>query len=100
MLNSPGLVNPRESEISTSNTFRQVDRDTLFLLLPHMDDWLPEGHLAWFVVETAGQLDLTVIKSAWLWSPSSGNALGALVLGLCHQCFLQPQLYSDDHSHY
>src|SRR6056297_1682415 len=48
-----------------SNTFRQVDRDTLFLLPPSMNDWLPEGHLARFVVEIVGQLDLTAIKSAY-----------------------------------
>jgi len=48
-----------------SHTFRQVDRETLFLLPPSMDDWLPEGHLARFVVEIVGQLDLTAIKSAY-----------------------------------
>lgn len=48
-----------------SDTFRQVDRDTLFLLPPSMEDWLPEGHLARFVVEIVGQLDLTAIKSAY-----------------------------------
>jgi len=47
------------------HTFRQVDRETLFLLPPSMDDWLPEGHLARFIVEVAGQLDLTAIKSAY-----------------------------------
>ena len=48
-----------------SDTFRPVDRDTLFLLPPSMDDWLPEGHLARFVVEIVGQLDLTTIKSSY-----------------------------------
>lgn len=48
-----------------SHTFRQVDRETLFLLPPSMDDWLPEGHLALFVVEIVGQLDLNAIKSAY-----------------------------------
>ena len=48
-----------------SDTFRQVDRDTLFLLPPSMDDWLPEGHLARFVVEIVEQLDLTVIKASY-----------------------------------
>ena len=43
-----------------SDTFRQVDRDTLFLLPPSMDDWLPEGHWARFVVEIAGQLGLDI----------------------------------------
>lgn len=46
-----------------NNTFRQVDRKTLFLLPPSIDDWLPEGHLARFVVEIVEQLDLTAIKS-------------------------------------
>lgn len=48
-----------------SDTFRQVDRHTLFLLPPSMDDWLPEGHLARFVVEIVEQLDLTAIKAAY-----------------------------------
>ena len=34
-----------------SNTFRQVDRETLFLLPPSMEDWLTEGHLARFIVD-------------------------------------------------
>lgn len=65
MLNSLGLINSHEGEIHMSNTFHQVDRETLFLLPPSMDDWLPEGHLARFVVEIVGQLDLTAIKSAY-----------------------------------
>ena len=48
-----------------SHTFRQVDRETLFLLPPSLDDWLPEGHLARFIVEIVSQLDLTSIKAAY-----------------------------------
>ena len=48
-----------------SNVFRQVDRDTLFLLPPSMEDWLPEGHLARFIVEIVDQLDLTIIEAAY-----------------------------------
>jgi len=48
-----------------SNKFRQVDRETLFLLPPSIDDWLPEGHLARFIVEIVAQLDLTSIKAAY-----------------------------------
>lgn len=48
-----------------SHTFRELDRKTLFLLPPSMDDWLPEGHLARFVVEIVEQLDLTSIKAAY-----------------------------------
>ena len=33
------------------SNFRQVDRETGFLLPPSVDEWLPERHLARFVVE-------------------------------------------------
>jgi transposase len=48
-----------------SHTFRQVDRETLYLLPPSPDDWLHEGHLARFVVEMVAQLDLTSIKGVY-----------------------------------
>lgn len=48
-----------------SDIFRQVDRETLFLLPPSLDDWLPEGHLARFIVEVVSELDLTAIKAAY-----------------------------------
>src|SRR5918996_2578768 len=34
------------------------DRDQAFLLPPDLRDWLPGGHLAWFVVDVVDQLDL------------------------------------------
>ena len=33
------------------SNFRTIDRQTQFLLPPSVDDWLPEKHLARFVVE-------------------------------------------------
>ncbi len=39
--------------------FIQVDRDTMYLLPPSVDEWLPENHLARFVVEVVDQLDLS-----------------------------------------
>jgi transposase len=48
-----------------SHTFRQIDRETLFLLPPSLDDWLPEEHLARFIVEIVAQFDLTSIKAAY-----------------------------------
>jgi hypothetical protein len=38
--------------------FLRRDRDQLFLLSPDLRDWLPEGHLAWFVLGVLDQLDL------------------------------------------
>src|SRR4029453_15492324 len=40
------------------SNFRLIDRDTGFLLPPSVDEWLPERHLARFVVEVIEGLDL------------------------------------------
>ncbi|MGB9113253.1 MAG: transposase [Acidimicrobiales bacterium] len=37
---------------------READREQLFLMPPSVRDWLPEGHLAWFVLDVVGELDL------------------------------------------
>lgn len=50
--------------------FRLVDRDTSFLLPPSVDEWLPEGHLARFVVEITDQLDISSIESQYTGSGS------------------------------
>src|SRR5215472_3242345 len=38
--------------------YRPVNRDQPFLLPPDMREWLPAGHLAWFVIDVMGALDL------------------------------------------
>ena len=38
--------------------FLRGDRDQPFLLPPDPRDWLPEGHLAWFILDVVDQLDL------------------------------------------
>src|SRR5438309_4443037 len=43
--------------------FRRVDRDQQFLLPPDMREWLPEDHLAWFVIDAVGQLDLRELEA-------------------------------------
>ena len=39
--------------------FVQIDRDTAYLFPPSVQEWLPEDHLARFIVETVEQLDLS-----------------------------------------
>lgn len=46
-------------------TFVQVDRETLYLLPPSIQDWLPEKHLARFVVEIVEQLNLQSLKACY-----------------------------------
>nr|MBU2748525.1 hypothetical protein [Acidithiobacillus montserratensis] len=41
--------------------FLDADRKADYLLPPSMDDWLPEGHLARFIVEVIDQLDLSLL---------------------------------------
>ncbi|TCN25890.1 transposase [Kribbella sp. VKM Ac-2500] len=40
-----------------ANSYRPVDRDQAFLLPPNMADWLPEGHLAWFLIDAVKEMD-------------------------------------------
>jgi hypothetical protein len=39
--------------------FVSGDRDQPFLLSPDLRDWLPEGHLAWCILDVTDQLNLT-----------------------------------------
>jgi transposase len=45
--------------------FRACDRDQAFLLPPDLRDWLPEGHLAWFILDVVDQLDLHPFLKAY-----------------------------------
>jgi transposase len=42
--------------------YRPVDRDQPFLLPPDMRDWLPAGHLAWFVIDAVNALDISGLE--------------------------------------
>jgi transposase len=48
-----------------SAKFIDYDQNTLYLLPPSLQDWLPEDHLARFVVEIVDQLDLSSLKAAY-----------------------------------
>jgi hypothetical protein len=38
--------------------FIECDREQELLLPPNMRDWLPEDHLAWFVLDAVEEMDL------------------------------------------
>ena len=44
------------------SNFRNSDRHTGFLLLPSVDEWLPENHLARFIVEVIEKLNANQVK--------------------------------------
>ena len=48
-----------------ADDFRALDRETPMFLPPSIQEWLPEQHLARFVVEIVEQLDLSEITSRY-----------------------------------
>lgn len=50
--------------------FRLVDRDTAYLLPPSVDEWLPDNHLARFVVEIVDELDISSLEGSYTASGS------------------------------
>ena len=48
-----------------ADTFLRGDRDQPFLLPPDLRDWLPDGHLAWFILDVTEQLDLAPFLRAY-----------------------------------
>ena len=47
------------------SNFRPVDRDTGFLMPPSVNEWLPQKHLARFVVDVIGGLDLRAMIGSY-----------------------------------
>src|SRR6516162_6854864 len=78
------------------SNFRDVDRQTGFLLPPSVDDWLPQRHLAPFVVEVIDGLDLRALSGSYRGSGSAlyhpSVPLGLLVYGYATGVFSSRQL--------
>ena len=54
--------------------------DQQLLLPPHLDDWLAEGHLAYFIRDVVGELDLSRIYADYK-SGRGGQPAGIVKLG-------------------
>jgi transposase len=78
------------------SNFRDVDRQTGFLLPPSVDEWLPQRHLARFVVEVIEGLDLRVLVGSYRGSGSASYhpsmLLGLLVYGYATGVFSSRKL--------
>src|ERR1700687_5852858 len=48
-----------------SDNFVSYDRDTLWLMPPSVQDWVPQGHLARFVVDIVAQRDLRAMRESY-----------------------------------
>jgi transposase len=73
------------------SNFRPINRDTGFLLPPSVDEWLPERHLARFVVEVIDRLELSKLSQAYRGSGSASYhpamLLALLVYGYATKVF-------------
>jgi transposase len=78
------------------SNFRSIDRQTGFLLPPSVDEWLPEKHLARFVVEVIDGLDLRGMRGSYRGSGSASYPpsllLGILVYGYATGVFSSRKL--------
>src|SRR3984893_3884889 len=73
------------------SNFRPINRDTGFLLPPSVDEWLPQRHLARFVVEVIDGMDLSELVKAYRGSGSASYhpamLLGLMVYGYATKTF-------------
>src|SRR5258708_3503024 len=63
------------------DNFRTIDRETAYLLPPSVDEWLPERHLARFIVEIIERLDLSAMSRSYR-GTGSASYHPALLLGI------------------
>src|SRR6476469_6744518 len=57
------------------------DRDQSFLLPPDVRDWLPDGHLAWFVLDAVAGMDLSEFYGAYRADGVGRRAYDPAVMG-------------------
>ena len=66
--------------------FRPTDRLTSFLMPPSIDKWLPQRHLARFVVEVVDGLDLSAMSKSYRGSGSASYHPAVLLSLLVYGC--------------
>src|SRR5271155_2688666 len=83
------------------SNFRTIDRQTGYLLPPSVDEWLPEKHLARFVVEVIDGLDLRAMSGEYRGSGSASYhprvLVGLLVYGYATGVFSSRKLERATH---
>jgi transposase len=81
--------------------FHVIDRDTDFLLPPSVQEWLPEGHLARYLVEVVEGLDLGDLERAYAGKGSTAYhpalLLSLLIYGYATGCFSSRKIEQATH---
>lgn len=77
----------------TERTFRRYDRDQMLLLPPSLREWLPTGHLVYFIADLVESLDLSEILDCY-GGPARGTVpydpkmlAAVLIYGYCTGVF-------------
>jgi transposase len=55
---NPASVRVGEDDSAMAQNFIGCDREQAFLMPPSLREWLPEDHLAWFVIDAVAEMDL------------------------------------------
>jgi transposase len=64
-----------------AQNFIGCDREQELLLPPSLREWLPEGHLAWFVIDAVAELDLGAFYTVYR-ADGHGRADPAMMVAL------------------
>jgi transposase len=63
--------------------FKSADRETPYLMPPSLSEWLPENHLAWFIVASVKGMDLSGFRERYRADGKGATAYDpALMVGL------------------
>jgi transposase len=60
-----GAVRGAADDSDMAQNFLACDREQELLLPPSLREWLPQGHLAWFVIDAVAELDLSAFYAAY-----------------------------------
>ena len=55
----PGPSAVVKTLLGMAQNFIECDREQLLLMSPSLREWLPDNHLAWFVIDAVGDVDLS-----------------------------------------
>jgi transposase len=58
-------VSLEHGRLAVSQNFVECDRDQELLLPPSLREWLPDDHLAWFVIDAVAEMDLEPFNAAY-----------------------------------
>ena len=73
MSRKPGSVRVVLDHLGMPQDFLECDREQVFLLPPDPRDWLPGGHVAWFVLASVEEMDLSAFYGSY-WADGWGRA--------------------------